>query len=403
MRVYSMNRFSNQPICYASIDDLRRALLIQIRRFNKACAELSATRVITLTGPSQKTAALPRVAKKGDADLERLELLQSQITLLNNMIGNLLTSFGTDEKAEEIHGQIIELRDEIRKKMAALQREIHEDAKGKISNIVKRRTGDLQRELITDFKLQENQVPASFSIGSIKLPGNDEVSVDAEIATIRLVNFKDAEGNKQPNYFIIMAFPSDHLKHMKDDLAAKPAKGLSSVYIALTPKYRIPSKVIWDYPTNNKGGGAANNSADIQKIVKALLERDGIVGVSEKRELPIDAKHIKFKHDNIIGKAVIKGNAVEVRIKDKNKMNETAADLILQLKSIIHAKNELNKDEIKFKPLPNGVIRLIFTLPGRMKGRTLSSEDRKKLRTILHLDEDEAKRVETVLENHEQD
>jgi len=401
-----MNRFSTQPICYASIDDLRRALLIQIRRFNKACAELSAlrpaARVITLTGPSAKTAELQRINKKGDPNLERLELLRAQINLLNNMIGNLLTSFGTDEKAKEIHVQIEDLRNEIRQKMVSLQRAIHEEAKGKISNIVKRRTGDLQRELIADFKLKENQVPALFCIAPIRLPGGGAENINAEIATIRLVNFKDSEGNKQPNYWITLAFPSDHLLYHKDNEAPRPAKNLSSIYISISPQWKVPSKIIWDYPANNKGGASANNSADVQKVVKALLERDGIVGVSEKRELPIDAKHIKFKHDNI-GKTSIIGNAIEVQVKDKTKLDSTAAELILQLKSQVRALNESNRDEIKYKPLPNGNIRLIFTMPGRMKGRTLSAEDRKKLRTILNLDEDTAKRVESVIENHEQD
>ena len=394
-----MNRFSMQPIIYASIDDLRRALLIQVRRFNKACSELAADddeNTISLTGGGGRRLSSKKITpemKQGDADLQRLDLLYAQIRLLSSMSGQLLTQFGTDKQALTLRKQVEALKTTIRKKMVELQRQVSDEASGKINSIVKRRAGDLVRELTADLKLKPTQLSVQYFTGTIKAPGSGEANIFAEAFYVRLRNLTDPEGNRQQNFYITVAFPREYIDKGKTPVV-KNAK-LAEMYLAINEKFTILPKLRWE--------ATPKTPQELKVMVKSFLERNGIIGVSEKRDIPIPKDKITFIHDNIAGHTV-KGNVIEVKVKDINEINATADEIREQLYSIVQAYDPKNRDLVLVKPVKTAagpVIRLIFSLPAKMKGRVLSTNLLQEIKRVANLSDVEVQRVKTALEDHE--
>jgi ribosomal protein S8E len=412
-----MNRESIQPFNYASLTDLQRSLLLQIRRFNKACAEIAAMNVISL-GPL-KSSKVIKVKRQNTKSMEQLELLRNQLRLLRNMRGQLFTSFSNDPKAEKVRQQIEDLIAGISERLNSLQQGMSDEVSEQINPGVRKVTNAVVKELQTDLKLKDEQIGTQIFIGLIAAPGKMEANINAEIAYIFLKGIKTADGYTSENMVAAIGFPGSFAKGAEEDdpLAEKPnvksgkapnslvdiknrkhrtgeldQTKMSKIYIALLTGFKIPSKIRWDANVNTTG--------DVKKVIHDLLTRHGVISLGENRTLPIPKESINFSHNNIKSTSV-RGNAVEVKVNDIKTINATADELRMQLKSIIAALNPNNKDLIRTRVLQDaGIIRFVFSLPFNLKGRMIDNNMLERLRKTLNLLPEDLNRVRSALENH---
>jgi hypothetical protein len=256
-----------------------------------------------------------------------------------------------------------------------------------------------------DLKLKEDQIGSQFFIGLIAAPNTAEANINAEIAYISMKNIKSVDGYANEKFAIAIGFPSTYTKGadaitpLVETKIKKPREGeaqtttFSNIYIALLTDFKIPSKIRWD--------ATATKTGDVKKIIHSLLESHGIVSASEKRSIPVPAESINFSHNNIL-KTDVKGDAIEVTVKNKNMIENTAREVYEQLSSIIAAGNPKNKDLIRTKLIRDaGVIRFVFALPARLKGRIIDNNVLQKLKSQLNLTQDEVNKIKTALEDHE--
>jgi hypothetical protein len=328
------------------------------------------------------------------------------------MMGQLRSKFAADPKAKELHAQVHDLAADIADKANGLQKQLHTNDRAKINTNVVRAANDLAKELAAEYRLKPDQIAVNFLIGMIAPPGGSEANVAAEIAYVRIKKLKNADGYSYENFYIMLGFPSHYIgntgvkapslvdrktgsKNVDSEgnkLRDFSVKSVGKIFIAQSSKFKIPAKIRWD--------ATANKPADMRQIVHDMLVRDGIVGSSVKRELPAPAEHFNLVHNNIAS-TTVKGDMIEVRVKDVRLVDQTSVDLLQQVKAIVAASNPKNKDIIRTKVQhDSGIIRFIFTLPARLKGRLLSRDQLLKLKNVLDLSDAEVKKIQTALEDH---
>lgn len=390
-----LNRFSAIPYCYASLDDLQCALLVQVRRFNRACSETAAGPITLSDGGSGKSPL--KVSKKSNVSMERLELLRAQVKLLKNMSAQLLTNFGTDPKAKSLRQQVDSLVEDIVVRTNELQKGMSNEARGKINANVVRTTNALIRELQTDLSLSEDQIASQYFIGEIAPPNSSQAQIAAELAYIRLSRITGPDGYAHRNIIISVAFPDSYLDEvggpaLHDTTRSGNAK--NHIYVSVSPEFKVPRKIRWD--------AQVNKPIELRKMVRSLLERDNIIGTSVDRDIPVPTENIQFAHNNIKSTEV-KGNVIEVKVKNPKMIYQTERDLREQLIGIVQANNPKDRSLIRTKIMrDSGTVRFIFSLPAKLKGRIVSNEGLSKIKNILNLNDEEIRRVRTALEDHEE-
>jgi hypothetical protein len=254
--------------------------------------------------------------------------------------------------------------------------------------------------------LKEDSASLQYFVSEITPPRSSAV-VNAEVIYIHLRKVRDANGYINPNLFLTIAFPANfteqsaptgllnrsQMQERKITLGkgkAIPNKPL--IFVALSTTFKPPKSIHWD--------ATVNSSSDLPKIIQSLLDADGVIGAGG-REIPIPEKHIVFNHNNIESTTVNNGRIV-VKVVDPKKIMATEVEIRSQLQGIVRAINPANRDSIRSKVDPaKGIIRFVFSLPDRLKGRILAPSALQSLKNTLNLTDEELVRVKTALEHHD--
>jgi hypothetical protein len=368
-----MRKVTAQPASYASLPELQRALLVQVRRYRRMNFETAASRTIVLN-PTQVKAK----PKRKDGGPEALDALYAQVSLLKNMSAQILTSFPSDPKAGKIRAAVDAFAQSVHERAEELRRSLADDARGKVDPSLVRLNRSLIRLLRDDLKGSFEDIQESFMVSQIKAPKVPE-PVEADVAFVKISGLRGSDGYRHQTFYIIIAHPK------------ASASKLPPFLVSASPEFVVPVKLRWD--------SSARSGNELHKIVKDLLVQDGIIGKAFTRNVPVPESRLKFAHDNV-KRTSVKGDVVTVWVKDPKQIDETRAALRGQLASIVKQVDPKNRDVIRDKvERDTGVIKFVFSLPGRLRGRIVSEDVLRKIRQLLPVSNEELQRIKTALEN----
>jgi hypothetical protein len=420
-----MSRYATQPSSYASLGDLHKALLTQMRRYNRACRELAGpAKVMTLTPTGTRPSKPIKVTRRDNQDLDKHELLRAQIILLGNMEGQLRNQFGNNPKARAILKQVQDLKRDIDAGQQQAFKNITDEGRLRVNTEIVRAANAAARELISELKLKPESVETKFIVADIMPKGATEPVANAEVSYIRLTGLKDGSGYEYPQMWVVIAYPAGykpgiHGDYMGDTRTKKvlmenpmlrphsgigpaPGKevkttvqGKRHIYVAVTPDFRIPRQMRWD--------AAVTTPKEIRSVVRELLAQGNVIGTTTEREVPIPHDKVAFSHSAVLN-TTVRGNTIEVRIKDPAKAESIRDALHAELLTLIRNINPKNHDVIRSRierDKGGAVIRFVFTLPGNLRGRIIPNDMWIKIKRELNLSELDLKRIKTALEDHE--
>lgn len=369
-----MRRMSAQPASYASLPELQRALLVQVRRFRRMHPETAASRGPIVLNPG-KIKPTPK-AKAGG--LESLDALYAQVSLLRNMSAQILTNFPSDSKAAAVRKTVDGFAKQVSEQAESLRQQMAQTARKQVSTSLVRLNHSLMDLLRDDLKGSFEAIKESYLTGEVRIPKSAETT-EAEISFVKIEGLRGSDGYRHQTFYVIIAHP----------VAAKSK--LPPFFVAASPEFLVPSKIRWD--------ATARSGNELHKVAKDLLAQDGIIGKAFTRNVPVPESRLKFAHDNV-KRTSVKGDVITVWVKDAKHIDETRAALRGQLAGIVKQVDPKNRDVIRDKvERDTGVIKFVFSLPGRMRGRIVSQDVLHKIRQILPLSDDELQRIKTALEN----
>lgn len=375
-------RFTERPLAYSTLDDLQRGLLHQVRRFRRALCETAARGPILLN-PDTPDKPPRKLPKPGDDRMANLELFHDQIVLLKNMSAQIVVNFSDIPKARNVKKTVDDLIADIEAKADVLRRQMADEAKGTVENTVITRNRALIRELQTDLGKSVSEIRETYLVGKITPPHID-AQVDADVAYAVLDDLLGPDGYRHPKYFVVTAYP------IQKGVAGH---NIAPMYVTVTPEFRTPNRLQW--------AAAPKTPQELRVLAKDLLIRDGVIGKAFPRDVPVPKNKIKFAHDNI-KKTVVKGDQIEVHVKDAKRIDETMVELRSQLAGIVHQVDPKNRDLIRTRIERNtGVIRFVFSLPAKLRGRLVNNNVLMEIRKLLNLSDVEMQRVRTAIENPE--
>ncbi len=375
-----MNRNSVQPHLYASLDDLQQALLVQMRRFRRACSEIAAT--VTILSPSRET---PRSRPGSDKNLDQLELLHDQVTLLKNMALQLLVNFPGDRRAESVRKQVESLTSGIEQRANDLRGKMSEAAQGGgVDRKVVLRNAALAKKFKEDYGASVQDVFPSYLTGTISLPqsGGD---CEADLAYLRLDELRGDDGYAHPHYYVVTAHPR----------ATRDANGrpVPDMLISVSPEFKVPRKIRWR--------AKASENKDLRPPGTHLRAGDGVISRQSSRAIPVPRDAIRLVHDNI-ARTSVRGNVVTVFVKNVDDLEGTLYAAREQLRAIVRKYDPKNRDQPLSKiNRDRGSFDLILGAPARMKGRTYPNEVLTRIQRMLHVTPQDLQRIKTALEDPE--
>jgi hypothetical protein len=371
-----MKRIAAQPLAYASLDELQRGLLHHVRRFRRAYAESAA-------GPITLNAAPPKPASGKHRPVETLDMLRDQVVLLKNMSAQIVVSFSDNPKADAVRRRVDDLARDIEARADALRRDLSNAARKQVARDVVSRNHALIASLRDDLGSAVKSVRETYLVADITPPGTN-AAVPADVAYAVLEELRGPDGYVHPSYFIATAHPR---------VKSTGGRNLEDMYVSVGPEFRTPGRLRWD--------ASARNPRELRKIASDLLVRDGVIGKAFTRDVPVPRSRIRFVHDNV-KRTTVRGDQIEVRVKDPKTIDQTLVELRGQLAGIVRQVDPRNRDLIRYRlDRGNGVIRFVFSLPHRLRGRLVDRDVMNRLRQLLNLSETEAQRVKTALENPE--
>jgi hypothetical protein len=381
-----MRVFSTQAVTYASLEELQRSLLLQVRRFRKIDVATAAEDeddiqpiLLSVPGGAKKP---PKPVPGEPAEMQALDTMMAQVILLKNMSAQILTTFQNNPKAKPVHKLIESLIADIGKRSEALRLKMRTEANQQVSKLIKG-----QNHKLIDYiaaKLPKNAIghaAESYLIGNV-IPPKMTTPVAAEVAYIKITQLKDKNGYIHPEFYIVTAHP------------LQPIPKMPPLFVATTPHFKIPSKMRWS--------SMARTAEELHQVVMDLLLQDNIISSVSPRKIPVDPSALKFTHDNIKTTS-IKGDDITVRVKDKTPeaMMQTAMDVWAQLKAIVSTVDPKNRDVIRYKiDHSAGTIFFRFSLPGKLRGRMIPDDLMKRL-AMLNVDTQTLQRIKTAIEDPE--
>lgn len=371
-----MRKITAQPASYASLSELQRALLVQVRRHRKMYSETAARTIIL--NPKAQPKAKP--APSGGGGIEKLDAMYAQVSLLRNMSAQILTNFPSDTKASAVRKQVDAFAQQVFDRAEDLRRELGKDARGKVDRSLVRLNNSLIRLLEDDLKGSFDDIKELYLIGEIR-PPKMSTPIEAELAFVKIEGLRGSDGYRHQTFYVIIAHPK------------AAASKLPPFLVSSSPDFLMPSKIRWE--------ATARSGNELHKVAKDLLAQDGIIGRAFTRNVPVPESRIKFVHDNV-KRTSVKGDVVTVQVKNPKLLDETRLALRGQLAGIVKQVDPKNRDVIRDKvERDTGTIKFVFSLPGRMRGRVVSENVLTKIKRLLPISDEELQRIKTALENPE--
>jgi hypothetical protein len=374
-----MSRHSTTPTSFSTFAEIERGYLHQIRRFRKACVEIETAGPIVLNAPTGPT---PRNATSTpDPDQARLELLKDQLILLRNMSAQVMLNFPGEPQAAKLRQNMDALIKSIDEKSQELRRTVGAKARKAVDPTVVRTNHLLMKMLEEDLAKNVKGMVEMYMQGQVNLPGMRGVTVDADVAYIRMTDVKGVDGFVHPSYYVVTCHPTDQ------------SGKFSPMYVSVSPDWRTPVKMTWM--------SKCKDSKQLRLLVSDLLNNEHVLGKAFERDLPIPAKAVKFVHDNIVRTTVNNGK-ISVQVKNKDRIEETRNALRGQLGAIVRQIDPRNRDVIRDRvEAKRGMIYMTFSLPGHLRGNVVDNNSLTKIQQLLNLDPSTLQRVKTALEDPE--